>query len=289
MGVQQVIAHERAFALALAGAVLVLAGGALQPPAALAQTAFDCLMEPRLRIKLATPAAGVLREVTVDRGDAIRKGQVLARLESGVEQAQLDLAQARAENDSVVKSRAARLAFLSKKRERVSELKEKGSATVASLDEVESDFGVAREELREAESNVRIARLEVARAAEVLKLRAIVSPIDGIVAERSLVGGEYAYEQAPIMTIVQADPLNVEVFIPATHYGAIEHGSKAAVTAVRPAGGTHTATVEVIDPVIDSRSGTFGVRLTLPNPGHKIPAGSTCKVQFPALAATKSR
>lgn len=68
---------------------------------------FDCLLEPRLKIKLATPIAGVLKEVPVDRGDVIHKGDVLARLESGVEKALLDLAEARAESDASIKSREA--------------------------------------------------------------------------------------------------------------------------------------------------------------------------------------
>jgi len=131
--------------------------------------AFDCLLEPRLRIKLATPVAGVLREVTVDRGDIIRKGQVVARLESGVEQAMLDLAEARAQSDAMVKAREARLAYLTKKRDRILGLVGKGAASPASLDEVESDFGVASHELREAQANMQIAQLDVVRAAQVVK------------------------------------------------------------------------------------------------------------------------
>jgi len=32
--------------------------------------------------------------------------------------------------------------------------------------------------------------------------------------------------------------------------------------------------------VLDAASGTFGVRLALPNPGQQLPAGIRCKVQF---------
>ncbi|WP_334407674.1 efflux RND transporter periplasmic adaptor subunit [Bradyrhizobium sp. AZCC 2289] len=243
--------------------------------------AFDCLLEPRLKIKLATPVAGVLKDVPVDRGSIIHKGDLLAQLESGVEKAQLDLAEARAESDAGVKSREARVLFLTKKRERTRTLSEKSIATAATMEEVESDFAVAGQELREAQSNLRIAGLDVARASEVLRQRTIISPIDGVVAERSLVGGEYAYEQAPIMTIAQIDPLNVEVFVPIALYDIVKIGMKAIVAGEQPVGGRYTATVELIDPVIDSRSGTFGIRLLLPNPNNKIPAGLRCKVEFP--------
>jgi len=44
--------------------------------------------------------------------------------------------------------------------------------------------------------------------------------------------------------------------------------------------GVHKARVVVVDKVIDAASGTFGVRLTLPNPGRRIPAGLKCKARF---------
>jgi len=252
---------------------------------ALAQTkTYDCLLEPRYKIKLATPVAGVLNEVSVDRGSTVHKGQVLAKLESGVEQAMLDLARAKAESDATVKAREARIVYLTKKRDRAKELLEKGSGTPATLDETQSDLAVTNQELREAQSNMRIAQLEVARASEVLKQRSITSPIDGVVAERSLLGGEYAYEQAPIMTIAQIDPLNVEVFVPVAMYGSVKVGMEATVFGAPPVGGRYAATVEVIDPLIEARSDTFGIRLLLPNPGNKIPAGLRCKIQFPVKA-----
>jgi membrane fusion protein, multidrug efflux system len=100
--------------------------------------------------------------------------------------------------------------------------------------------------------------------------------------ERNLLGGEYAYEQAPIMIIAQINPLNVEVFVPIALYGAVKTGTEASVSGEQPVGRRYTATVEVIDPLIDSRSGTFGIRLLLPNPDNKIPAGLRCKIEFPA-------
>jgi len=242
---------------------------------------FDCILEPRLKIKLATPVSGVLKEVLADRGDIVRRSQIVAQLESAVDQAQLDLAKAKAESDATVKAREARLVFLTKKRERTTSLMAKGAASAAALDEIESDFGVAGQDLREAQANLRIAHLEVLRAEEVLKLRSVRSPIDGVVAERNLTGGEFAYDQAPIMTIAQINPLNVEVFVPIAMYGTIKVGMEATVTGEAPVGGRYVAKVEVIDPLIDARSGTFGIRLLLPNPDNKVPAGLRCRVEFP--------
>jgi len=47
-----------------------------------------------------------------------------------------------------------------------------------------------------------------------------------------------------------------------------------------PIGGLYKANVTVVDQIIDAASGTFGVRLTLPNPKNTIPVGLKCKVRF---------
>ena len=59
-----------------------------------------------------------------------------------------------------------------------------------------------------------------------------------------------------------------------------ETARKAAVRPEEPIGGIYTATTTVVDQVLDAASNTFGVRLALPNPGLRLPAGIRCKVSF---------
>jgi multidrug efflux pump subunit AcrA (membrane-fusion protein) len=113
-----------------------------------------------------------------------------------------------------------------------------------------------------------------------LKQRTLRSPIDGVVVERLLVPGEYQNEQTPILTLAQIDPLRVEVFVSTAYYGQIRAGSKAEVRPEQPVGGAYAAVVTVVDRVLDAASGTFGVRLALPNPDLQLPAGIACKVSF---------
>ena len=242
---------------------------------------FDCLIEPRLRLELAAPTAGVLDEVLVDRGDHVRKGDVLARLDSSVERATVALSRARSASEAVVASRNARVEFLTRKRDRISELRSKGTLSQAELDEASADLAVAAADLLEAEDARRIASLEYDRSLASLNQRSIRSPIEGVVVERKLAAGEYAYEQAPIMVLAEIDPLNVEVYVPIAYFDRIHTGTIATVRPAEPIGGEYPADVEIIDTVFDARSGTFGVRLKLPNPGYRIPAGLRCQVDFP--------
>ena len=80
--------------------------------------------------------------------------------------------------------------------------------------------------------------------------------------------------------------MRVEVFIPTQFYGEVNVGDRALVQPEEPIGGIHSAIVIVVDPVLDAASGTFGVRLELPNPEQLLPAGLKCKIAFKALSGS---
>ena len=263
---------------------LLLTGSAAmsQVPAtsAAGEREFDCVIEPQQIVKLASPVVGMIARLDVDRGDVVRQGQIVGKIEDGVEAATLALARARASNDLTVKSAEARVQFLRRKYERLNELHTKSVSSLASLQEAEAEARSPMQQLKEAQLNREIARLEVAHAEEVVKQRALRSPIDGVVVERLLVPGEYRNDQSPVLTLAQIDPLRIEVFVPTAYFGQIRIDSKAEVRPEQPIGGVHMATVTVVDRVLDAASGTFGVRLALPNPRLTLPAGIRCKVVF---------
>jgi len=247
-------------------------------------TEFECVVEPQQVVKLASPIVGVIARLDVDRGDIVRQGQIVGKLEDGVEVARLALARVRATNENTIKSAEARLLFLKSKHRRLIELHGKAVSSLAALEEAEAESKIAEQQVKEAELNKELARLEVLHAEEVVKQRTLRSPIDGVVVERLLVPGEYRNEQTPILTLAQIDPLRVEAFVPTAHYGQIRTGSTAVVRPDQPIGGVYTAIIIVVDQVLDAASGTFGVRLALPNPELQIPAGIRCKVSFEMLA-----
>src|SRR5258707_486419 len=240
----------------------------------------DCVIEPQQVVKLASSVVGVVARLDVDRGDVVSTGQVLGNLEDGVEAATLALAKAKATNDYSIKSIRARLDFLRSKYGRAGQLGAKSFVSQASVEEAESEAKMAEEQLKEAILNLEIARIDVTRSEELLKQRRFISPIDGVVVERMLVPGEYRNEQTPILTLAQINPLKVEVFVPTTYYRRILVGSTAQVKPDNTIGGVYTASVAVVDQVFDAASGTFGVRLNLPNPDLGLPAGVRCKIAF---------
>ena len=129
-------------------------------------------------------------------------------------------------------------------------------------------------------SNRRLADLELQRTTAEVNMRTIRSPINGVVVERFMSPGEYP-KQEKILKLAQLHPLRVEAYVPISMLGKITVGMEAQVKPEDPVGGSHKAKVTVVDHVVDAGSGTLGIRMELPNPDLRIPAGLKCTVRFP--------
>ena len=242
----------------------------------------DGLIEPYLIVKIGSPTAGILETVKVDRGDMVTAGQVLATLQSGVEKATMELARARAGMESAIKARESKLNYMVREQKRMEQLHDQALVSFEALDESRTNSSLARLDLEEAKENQQLAEFELKRSTEVVNRMTIYSPITGVVTNRFLTAGEYV-ENQPILQLAQINPLNVEVFAPVSLLGAIKVGMIADVAPEKPVGGVYRARVTIVDRVMDAASGTFGVRLDLPNPREKLPAGLKCKVTFRAM------
>jgi RND family efflux transporter MFP subunit len=240
----------------------------------------ECLIEPHEVIEVSTAVEGILESIAVDKGDMVKKGQVLATLESQVEKATVEVARARATMRAALESGQVRLRYGRSKYERAGELYKDKFVSSDDMEEAETEKALAELSLAEANENIHLAELELERAQALLSMRTIRSPITGIVVERFLSPGEFAQAQ-PILQLAQIDPLNVEVVASVDHYGSIKVGTEAEVMPEEPVGGIYSATVTLVDRVIDAASGTFGVRLELGNPDYALPARLRCRVRFP--------
>lgn len=241
---------------------------------------FEGVIEPSRIVNLGGAGVpGILETVNVDRGEYVRKGQVIASLQAGVERATMELAKFRAEMEAGIKAKEANLNFYIRKKQMNEELYKKQVLPFSQMDEIETNKIIAEWQLKDAIENKKLAELEYKRALEAYQRMTIRSPINGIVVERFLSPGEYIESQA-ILKLAQIDPLNVEIVLPVSYLLRIKVGMKAKVIPEAPISGEYVAVVKVIDRVIDAASGTFGVRLELPNPGYKLPAGLKCKVIF---------
>ena len=213
---------------------------------------FEGIIYPSEVVKASSQVPGIIEEVSVERGDLVKKGQTLARLKSGQEKALYELAKANVE-------------FLRRKMERNVELARKKLISAHENDELLT-------ELKKAE-------LQLDEVHEKLKLRTLQSTIDGVVTERMMAPGDYVGE-APVLELARLDPLKVEVIVPARRFGSARVGMKAEVRPELPVGGVHIGRVTIVDKVIDAASSTYVVRVDIPNPDLRIPSGLKCQVRF---------
>ncbi|HHJ15064.1 MAG TPA: efflux RND transporter periplasmic adaptor subunit [Gammaproteobacteria bacterium] len=241
---------------------------------------YDCLIEPDKVVLLSLAVEGVLAEVNVDRGDTVQAGQVIAGLESSVEQAAVAQTRARAEQGSEVSLRKAELALARRKAARIENLFKQKNASGQERDEARANVDIAVARLGQAHEAKRLAELEVMRAEAVLARRSLRSPFAGVVVERYHVAGEYV-ENEPVVKIARIDPLRVEAILPAERFGTVAPGQAAGLILLLDGREVvHEVRIERVDPVLDAASGTFAVRLQLPNSDAAIPSGLECRMRI---------
>jgi RND family efflux transporter MFP subunit len=239
----------------------------------------DGVIEPFMTVELSSRIDGIIEAVSVDVGDSIEKNQVIARLESGVELAALEYSRARASIDSDVRQQEVSLAYGRRQLNRVKELHEKKLSSFQDYDKIQTETRLIRYKLAQAKENQHLAALDLKQAEAIYNRHTIRSPIDGIVVDRYLNPGE-SVEERPIIKIAQINPLRVEVVAPVSLLGKIKTGQLAMVSPELPVGGDYQAVVKIVDPILDAASGTFRIRLELPNEGFSLTSGLRCQVRF---------
>lgn len=218
--------------------------------APLTSRALDCILVPNKTIEVSSPVEGVLDRLLIERGDRVHKGQRIMQLHSEIEQAQVALAKERAFFGDRTVARNDQLGELLSDHEK---------------DEIFTDAQMAKLELQEIETR--------------LQMKTLKSPISGLVIETHREEGEFVSEE-PVVTIVSIDPLYAEIVAPVSFLGKVEKGDIATLDLEYLDKQGLQAKVKTVDPVIDAASGTFRIRLELPNPKAAIPSGLRCKVGF---------
>ena len=237
---------------------------------------YDGMIEPYVVVDIGAPAEGIVDQVMVERSNTVAKGQTLVLMESSVERAVLAKAEAMASFDAEIALQNTQLAFAKRTADRFRKL---DSIANHDKDEAATEIKRVKHRLKQARERSMLAKFELARAQAIVDRCTIKSPISGVVVEKYVSPGEYVDGQ-PLLRVAQIDPLRVEVIVPARMFGRIGPGMTATVVPEFPEYGEHTATVIIVDQLIDAASSTFGVRLELPNAKRQMPSGMRCLVRF---------
>ncbi len=184
----------------------------------------------RRKATVAAEVTGKVIEVNVEEGKVVAQGQVLARLDSVLAEADLELARSRqAGAEAAVQSVVADLRDAEQGLSRTQSLSRREFATAADLIKAESRVGMLRAQLQKARAEAWTARLDVGRAGEVMEKHSIRAPFAGVVVEKSAQPGEMisplsaggGFTRTGICTIVDMASIEVEVDVNEAFIGRI--------------------------------------------------------------------
>jgi RND family efflux transporter MFP subunit len=254
---------------------------------ALADQSFGCLIEPYHVAEVGAQVVGIIESIKVERGESVKKGQVIAILKSGVERASVGAANTRAKANANVNASKANYEFDQSRLERSKYLLGKKFISQQAVDQIKTETEISHQKYMQAIEQQKHAKNELNIAAAQLSQRRIRSPFDGIVTDRYISTGERVEDKA-IVRIAQINRLRVQVVIPVSYFGKIKNNASVAITPEFPNAPTVSGQVSLIDKVIDAASNTFRVQLELDNADLALPAGSRCTANFGGDIETKT-
>ena len=190
--------------------------------------------------------SGVVKSIEFSSGKSARQGQVLVRLDTSTERAQL--AQAVAQRD---------LAKLNI--DRGKQLLERGVIAQAEFDRMQA-------ESRTADAAVNAVEALIAR-------KTIRAPFSGVLGIREVDLGQHLNEGDHIVPLQTLDPIYVNFTLPQQDANSLRPGTVVAVTAdsVR-SGGLH-GTITAVNSVVDEATRNVTVQASFKNPGGKLRPG----------------
>jgi membrane fusion protein (multidrug efflux system) len=199
---------------------------------------YSSTLRAEKQIQILSRTAGQVRERKVEEGDAVKAGQILARIEAidqnlAVSRIDTDLAQAR------------------RGYERELAANKQGLSSTSALERAK--FEVDRLEL---------ARREARRSLGHTVVRA---PIAGTVTQRMIKYGDVVIPNQPLFEIVDFDSLVAEVFVPEKDVHKVKVSGAGRLSSASSGRSLPSGAVERIAPVVDPRSGTVKVTLDLPD------------------------
>ncbi len=238
-----------------------------------------CLVLPERVADLGSQLVGVVESVAVERGDLVRRGQVLVQMRADVESAQRDAARVRADSESELRGALAAEDLAMQRLQRARRLESESFVSTQAVETADAEWRVARERAAQARDARDVSRREAGISTAQVALRSIRAPFDGVVTERYAHPGE-RFEEKPLLRLAAIDTLRVEVVVPAAMFGRIRLDQMAEVQPELPGVTARSARVTQIDRVLDPASNTFRVRMNLPNADRALPAGMRCRVDF---------
>jgi membrane fusion protein (multidrug efflux system) len=196
---------------------------------------------------------GVVEEILVDEGAAVRAGQALARLDDE----RLRLERERAEVE---------LAKLERVYERTQTMHAKQLVSAERFEQIRSDY-----ETQQVARDLAQMQLEYAT---------VRAPIGGVVSARHIKTGNMIRENDPAFRVTDFDPLRAVMHVPERELNKLREGQTATLRFDALPGEVFTGRVTLISPTVDPETGTFRAIVEVRDPSRQVKPGLFGRVRI---------
>ena len=209
------------------------------------QMNYSGTIEPDNTAQIGFAVGGVVNNISVQEGQHVHQGQLLASIDATEYANSLAIADAGLEQAEDLYKR-------------LHELYEKGSLPAKDFIDIKAKVAQAR-----ASKNISAKRIADSR---------LYAPMSGIVSTRSIERGSMASPGVPAFTIIKTDQVYAMFSVPESEVGSLKSGMDGKVF-VPTLGDTVSGKISIINPQADAVSRTFRVKVRLANPGQKLLPG----------------
>jgi RND family efflux transporter MFP subunit len=222
---------------------------------------------PQSRVGVSSKVPGVISRISVQIGDRVRAGQVIAVLDRRELNAQVDAAVAAVNvAHAALESAEAALANAVLEHERAENLFDKGAVPRQRLDAAATArrASVAQRDLSAA--NLVQAEATLRRAREVQRDATLTSPIDGVIVERNYDAGSLVTPgEKPVVVVADLRVLKLEAGVSELEAGRLRVGMPAQVTVQARPGEVFEGRIAAIAPEVDARNRHFAIEVRTAN------------------------
>jgi membrane fusion protein (multidrug efflux system) len=216
---------------------------------------------------LAANANGRVLATSVERGEQIKPGQVLARLDTRA--ASLSAAEARAQADSTrAQEEQARGEC-----DRYEQLKAKGAIS-------DLEYQQKITQCRTLPLSVQAAAARAALAAQNVGDGVIRAPFAGVVTERFIEVGQFVRQDSRVVTIVSVDPLRLQIAVPEAQVASVKEGADVAFSVAAFPGRKFAGKVRFVSGALRSTTRDLIAEALVPNAERLLLPGMFADVEL---------
>ncbi len=193
-------------------------------------------LEPERSVDVVAKVSGVVVELRAEEGDAVKAGQLLARLDDSELAVNVKQAKARLDN--------AKTAF-----ERAKEMFQKNLTSREAYEQAKLELETAQAQYESAQLQWQYSRIR--------------APIDGVVTVRNIDLGDMVNMNTVVFSLADFNPLLARVHVPEKDIAQVHVGQPAKITVESAPGRTFVGRVQMISPVVDPTTGTVKVTIEI--------------------------